>query len=207
MRRGLTLIEVLIGTALFAMIASALYFSFANILEITTQTKVVASAMGAIQSQIEVIRNMQFQDVGIQGGWPSGKILAQQVAIYDGTPFVLTATVRNIDDPFDGTLGGAPNDTAPADYKLVEIQASCPACAHFVPIVITARVAPDGLETTSNNGSLFVNVFDANGVAVSGANVTVQNMSTTPTITINDTTNVNGMLQLIDIPTSSSNYK
>ncbi len=204
---GLTLIETLIGSALFGIIATAIYFSFANILDITTNTKLIESATGAIQSRIEVIRNMPYQDIGIDGGWPAGKLPVATTTVYDGTPFQLSFTVRNIDDPFDGTLGGTPNDTAPADYKLIEIVAGCPLCKHFIPVILTARVAPKGLENASTNGTLFVNVFDADGSPVSGANVMVTNGSTTPTIFINDTTNMNGVLQLVDIPTSTSNYQ
>ena len=42
----------------------------------------------------------------------------------NGVVFNLVTTVRNIDDPYDGVVGGSPNDTAPADYKLVEISST-----------------------------------------------------------------------------------
>ena len=207
-RTGLTLIETLVATGLFALIAYAIYGSFANIVDISTNSKLIASATAAMQSQVEIIRNMPFTDVGIVGGWPVGKLPASTSTVYDGTPFLLSFTVRNIDDPFDGTLGGAPNDTAPADYRLVSITASCPTCAaYFRPVTLTARVAPAGLETSSTNGSFFVNVFDASGAPLSGANVTVINSTTMPTLLVNDTTNSDGLLQLVDVPTSTSGYR
>ena len=206
-RAGLTLIEMVIAMGLFGIIAYSIYASFANILDLSLNAKLVSAATRAIQGQIELMRNMSYSDIGIIGGWPPGKLPAATTTEWEGTPFLLTFIVRNIDDPFDGTLGGSPNDTAPADYRLVGIQASCPACGRFIPVVLTARVAPQGLETASQNGSLFVQVFDAGGVPIPGASVTVTNMSTSPTIQITDTTNVNGMLQLVDIPTSTSNYQ
>ena len=207
-RTGLTLIETLVATALFALIGYAIYGSFANILDISTNSKLIGSATAVLQSQVEVIRNMPYNDVGIMNGWPSGKLPASTSTVYDGTPFVLTFTVRNVDDPFDGTLGGSPNDTAPADYRLVAITATCPQCAaYFRPVTLTARVAPDGLETNTQNGSLFVNIFDANSQPVAGASVTVMNNSTTPTLLITDTTNNDGYLQLVDVPTSTEGYQ
>lgn len=117
-------------------------------------------------------------------------------------------TVRNVDDPYDGVLGGSPNDTAPADYKIVESEISCVVCKfNFKPFFMTATVAPKGLEGASKNGALFINVFDASGQPIVGANVKIVNNSLNPTININDITNNNGVLQLVDIPTSTAAYE
>ncbi len=103
--------------------------------------------------------------------------------------------------------GSAPFDTAPADHKIVEVEVDCPTCFNFVPISFTTWVSPQNLEASTKNGSLFITVFDANGIVVPDADVLVKNMSTTPTITINDSTGMNGILQLIDIPTSTNAYQ
>jgi len=206
-RQGLTLMETLIGTGIFAISAFAIYLSFSNLIDLSSVTKRTSAAVAVIQAQLETVRNMKYSDVGIVGGSPPGKIPASQAVNYDGIPFVVNATVRNIDDPFDGTLGGTPNDTAPADYKLVEFQVICVACNQAIPLVITTRVAPKGLETTTQNGALFIKVFDAGGVAISNVNVSVVNTSTNPTILVNDVTDNNGMLQLVDIPTSTGGYR
>ena len=70
--------------------------------------------------------------------------------------FTLTTTVRNIDDPFDGTATGNPPpvDTAPADYKLVDIGATCPLCDNAFDETITTTVAPKNLESATADGSL-----------------------------------------------------
>jgi hypothetical protein len=149
---------------------------------------------------------MPYEDVGILNGSPAGKIQAEQNVNYRGFPFVLKTFVRNIDDPLDGTSGGNPNDTAPADYKLVEIKVDCSGCDNFTPLVMTSTVSPKNLEAITKNGSLFINVFNANGQPVANANVQVINNNVSPTITINDTTNNSGVLQLVDIPTSTARY-
>jgi len=208
---GFTLIEGLVASTLLLIIALSIYLTYANILEIILKNQWRTEAVAAIETEFETARKMNYSDIGILGGYPSGKLLATTTVQSGGGNFLLTTTVRNIDDPFDGTLGGTPNDTSPADYKIVEVEASCVSCEGFggvASITMTTTVAPaKGLETTTNNGSLFINVFDAYGQPVSGANVVVTNSSTTPPINITDTTNVTGMLQLVDIPTSTASYR
>ncbi|RMD60565.1 hypothetical protein D6833_09475, partial [Candidatus Parcubacteria bacterium] len=110
---------MLIAIALIALIFWSIYLTYASILDTIGNTSVRRAAVSVLNNEIETIRNLPYESVGTVGGVPSG-ILAQekQVTVGDVT-FTVTTTVRNIDDPFDGTLGGTPNDTAPADYKLV----------------------------------------------------------------------------------------
>lgn len=205
-RRGYTLVEVLIASAIFSLIAYSMYLAYTNILQMINVGKWRQAAISVVEDETEKVRNLSYQDVGIQGGYPPGKLLAQKAVMYNGISFTVNTTVRNIDDPFDGTLNGTPNDTSPADYRLVEFQVACVSCSGFSPVVMTTIVAPKALETATNNGSLFINVFDAYAKPISGANVVVTNASVTPSITITDTTNINGMLQLVDIPTSTTAY-
>ncbi len=204
---GVTLIETLISVALFFMFATAIYVSYAQILDIITRTRLRSAAVEVGERELEIVRNLVYADVGVQGGIPTGKLVAQKNVSYGAALFQVNTYVRNIDDPYDGTLGGVPNDTAPADYKLVEIVVSCSACQNFFPITLTTRAAPKGLENSSNNGAIFVKVFDAGGLPISGANVSVVNSVASPTVSITDLTNVTGDLQLIDLPTSTSAYQ
>ena len=56
---------------------------------------------------------MPYSKVGIPGGIPNGVVNHVETFVRNGIPFVATTTIRNVDDPFDGTLGGSPNDTSP----------------------------------------------------------------------------------------------
>ncbi len=206
-RTGFTLIEVIIAIGVFVIIAVPIYFAYSNIFNALQKNQARSSAITLLQNQIETIRNMPYSNVGVEGGYPTGRLLANQNINYQGHAFNLKITVRNIDDPFDGTVGGNPNDTAPADYKLVELTIVCLDCPNAVPLILTTVVSPKDLETATNNGSIFINVFDANGIPVSGANVHIFNGSTSPNIVIDDTTNLSGVLQLVDIPTSTNSYQ
>jgi len=205
--KGFTLIETLIAVAIFAIVSTAVYSTYLNVLDITVASQLNYTALAVIGNELEAIRNIKYKDIGIQGGSPAGVILAQKNINFSGFDFVLNTTVRNIDDPFDGVLGGAPNDTAPADYRLVELKLSCTNCSRFIPITTTTTVGPANLESTSKNGNLFVTAIDASGQSIAGANVSVVNSMVSPTITINDITNNSGQLQLVDIATSSLGYQ
>ncbi len=204
---GFTLLEILIAMAIFAMFASSIFFVYGNILEIISRTRTRTLASTLLNREIEVVRLLPYDQVGILGGYPVGVIPQQRVETYEGMQFLIKAYVRNTDNAFDGTTGGSPNDTAPADYRVVELEVSCALCYGIPPLTYTTWVAPQNLETSTNNGSLFVNAIDASGNPIHEAGVKVVNNSTTPTITIVDETNASGQLQLVDIPTSTNRYQ
>jgi len=202
---GFSLLETLIGLGIFIIIGMSLYFSFVNVLSTVSNSASHLAVLSVIQNEFEGIRNMDYEDIGILGGSPAGRLLAIKTVNVGDTPYAIKTVIRNIDDPFDGKLGGSPNDLAPADYKLIEIEASCSACA-TAPIKMTSTVSPTNLESATRNGALFINVFDASGRAISDANIHISNTIVTPNITIDDTTGINGILQLVDIATSSFGY-
>lgn len=206
-KKGLTLIESLVGVAIFMMIAISVYEGYARVLALVGSSRLKVTATALANEQFEIMRNLPYQDVGLLSGIPSGKIDPEQDITRDGYQFTVKTTVRNIDDPFDGTLGGVPNDLAPADYKLAEVEISCLSCKNFDPLVFSTHVAPKNIEGASDNGALFIRVFDANGDPVSGADVHVENNQEIPAISIDDTTNNEGMLQIVDAPPGVEAYE
>ncbi|MCC6405410.1 MAG: prepilin-type N-terminal cleavage/methylation domain-containing protein [Candidatus Yanofskybacteria bacterium] len=203
---GFTVVETLIGLAILAIVSTGVYFSYANVLEIVQAAHYNSAALSIIESHVEMARNMRYEDIGVQGGVPQGKLQQVATVTVGGIPFELHTYVRNIDDPFDGTLGGSPNDTAPADYKIVQFQVTCEACSRYKIISMATYIAPKNLESASKNGNLFIRVFDAAGAPVPGATVHVTNASVVPAVDLTDTTNNDGLLQLVDIATSSVGY-
>jgi hypothetical protein len=206
LQKGFTLIETLIGSALFIIIGTAVYMSYANILDISVASQLNNIGLSVLDNELEVVRNIPYESVGTIGGVPAGILPQQKNIQYSGIDFILNASVRNIDDPFDGVVGGTPNDTAPADYKLIELELTCPTCPRFLPAKVTTTIAPINLENSTGRGALFVNVFDASGVPVPQANVSIINNSVTPLINLNEVTTNNGMFQLVDTATSSLTY-
>ncbi len=202
--RGFTLVEILVSTFVFVMIAMSIYSSIASIYQVheTTDAKVVATELAG--EQIEIIRNLPYSSVGIKSGLPVGVIDYVQSLSRSGYMFEVTTTVRNIDDPFDGVF---PADTVPADYKLVQIEIDCSNCKNFNTLKFTTNVGPKALETPTNSGALFIQAIDASGLPVPQADVQIVNSSVSPSIIINDTTNNSGLLQIVSAPPGTNAYK
>ncbi len=203
---GFTILETVIGMAILTIVSTSIFFSYSNVLDIIQATRYNNAALSIMESRIETVRNMAYEDVGVISGVPAGKLKQTEVVILGSIPFTLHTYVRNIDDPFDGTLGGVPNDTAPADYKLVEYQMTCDTCVRYKLLTMATYVAPKNLESAAGNGNLFIQVLDASGLPVSGATVHVTNTIVNPHIDLTDITNSNGLLQLVDIKPSSAGY-
>jgi hypothetical protein len=202
----MSLVEIIVGSALFAVLAIGVYQSYATLTSLVSASRVKIVATDLLNERLELIRNLSYDSVGIVGGIPSGALERTETFVRDNRTFIATTTIRNIDDPFDGTIGGSPNDLSPADYKSIDIDLACPSCKNFPPMSVSARLAPKNLETASTNGALFIRVFDANGVPVSGASVHIENLSANPAISIDELTNNNGVLQIVDAPPGAQAY-
>ncbi|HRY62438.1 MAG TPA: prepilin-type N-terminal cleavage/methylation domain-containing protein [Candidatus Paceibacterota bacterium] len=204
---GFTLIEALVGIFVFAVVVSSILEAYYVLIGSARNSRLKVSATLLANEQIEIIRNLPYSSVGVVGGIPNGILDPEKTIIKDAATFIIKTTIRNKDDSFDGTLGGNPNDVAPADYKLAEVEVSCGTCKNFPPIILTTNVAPKSLETSSNNGALFVNVFDALGQPVPGAVVNIVNSYVTPQVNMSDVTGISGALQLVDVISSNQKYK
>ncbi len=194
-------------TAVFAIFAVSIQQILLSTTKIVKLSRQVVDSASLANEQFEIIHNLPYDDVGLLNGIPDGKLQASQIIARDKIDFLIETTIRNIDDPFDGILGGSPNDTSPADYKLAELTISIPGNPEFQPLSYTEIIAPQSLENSSDNGALFVRVFNASGQPISGANVHIENNETNPEISINDITNTDGYLQIVDAPPAASSYE
>lgn len=203
---GFTLIELTVAIAIFLIFAVGIYSTISIVFKIVYQSRMRILETTLLSEQLEIARNLPYDSVGIVNGVPAGVLQHSQTINRDGANFSVVTSVRNIDDPFDGTLGGTPNDTAPADYKLVEISGICTNCSQQEPAILSTIIAPKDLEGASKNGALFIHVFDANGLAVPQANVHIVNTANNPDVIIDDVTDNDGMLRIVDAPTGTLSY-
>jgi len=204
---GFTLVEMLIGTAIFVVLAMSVYQTYTTVLNAVDDSRVKITATALSNEQFEIMRNLPYGDVGTINGIPRGKVPASQDLIRDGKNFTVKTTIRSIDNPFDGTIGGTPNDLSPADYKLAQLEISCATCKNFAPLSFVTQIGPRDLESESTNGALFVKVFDADGLPISGASVHIEDNQVYPTLVVDDTTNNDGILEIVDAPPGDTAYE
>lgn len=202
--KGFTLIEAIVVIALFIGISLGIWQGFHYISEFIHLSRIKTTALAIANEQLELVRNLPYDDVGTIRGAVPGKLPQVKEIVRDNITFVVNFYVKKIDDPFDGEI---PQDPSPGDYKLVEVVVSCPNCKNFSPLKLTTTVAPKGLEMSSNNGALFIQVINANGEPVPEANVHIVNSQVNPQIDTNELTDNNGWLKLVDIPPSIESYE
>jgi len=205
-RRGFSLVELLVGAALLLVVSVASYRAYLGVMELVELSLDTIIATDLANEQIEIIRNLPYNDVGVENSVPDGVLPKERVVVRSGRTYTVTTSIRNVDDEFDGTIGGSPNDTAPADYRKAEVRLVCETCANVDPLTVTTRVAPKGLETSAGFGALFVHAFNANGEPVENADVRIENTTGDLTVDINEMTNNEGVLQIVNAPTSTQGY-
>lgn len=203
---GFSLVEVLTGSAIFLIVALAAYQSLSALMSAVNASRPKVVATTVANETFEIVRNLPYSDVGIVAGLPLGRLPRTQTVTRDGYSFDVEIAIRNVDDPFDGTIGGTPNDTSPSDYKLVDLDIACSNCANFPLLKFTTLVAPRALEEDSTSGSLFVQVFDSAGTPMPGASVEIENTSVDPDISIDETTDNEGWVRIYDAPPGVNTY-
>ncbi len=201
-RRGITLIDLIISISIIALLFGGIYVVYISIESSISGAAVRTAAVAAIDNELEIVRNLPYEDVGTIGGIPAGVIPQAQTVSQGNYLFSLQTTVLNIDDPYDTS----PSSSPVADYKLVDITAACLQCGNAAAVEITTTVAPTRLAQGTPYGSIFINAMNASGLPVADATVQVVNASVTPSVDLTDTTNASGVLKLIGVPTSTQGY-
>lgn len=204
--KGFTLIEIVLGIFIIAFISFFIFNIFQNINRVTLGGRLTLQLLSLLQDEMEKIRVLNYEDIGIQGGWPPGVLPREKIINKNSLEVKINFYVRNIDDSRDGTITSTPRDTAPADYKLVEIEGEIlNSPLRIKKQTLYALIAPKTVEAITRNGSMFVQVIDAEGKPIKDARIKVDYLNE-PQFTIQDATDVWGVLRLIDIPTGINTY-
>jgi len=195
--KGFTLVEVLVGSALFLVVAIAAYGAFTSLLQLVAGAQARTLAVALADEQFEIVRNMPYTSVGLTTGIPQGILPQSQTLSRGGINFTVSMTIRNIN---------LSTSTVQASDKLVEVDVECPTCKDFQPVILTGMVSPANLQSAGSGGALVVKAIDANGQPVAGASVSVQSTATS-SIRDSDVTDNNGALNIIGVPQGGNAYR
>lgn len=209
-RRGMTLPEVMVAVVVLSIALVSMYQLSRQLTSLGRLSQLKAAAISIAVSQMEVIRNLPYDSVGSNATYPTGPLVASETITQNGVTFTKTININYVDDPSDGnitgTISGKPVDTAPADYKRVEVGVCWDSGSCNRPVKLSTFIAPKSLENSSNSGALFISVIDANGQPVPSADVVVTNSTVAPAVSITNHTDTNGKLQLLNLPPATGSY-
>lgn len=200
--RGMSLIDVVIGSALIVIVFLALFGILQAAVALSTLIKNESTATAIANGQMEYIRSLPYTSVGTVGGIPAGAIQQNATTTEDGTGYGVRTFIDYYDDPSDG-IGAADANGITTDYKRIKVVVTYPAGRQTRQITLDSDYAPLGLETTLGGGTLQIKVVNAAGAPVSGATVTVTNASTTPTVNLTTFSDSTGTVSLPGAATST----
>lgn len=203
---GFTLMEVIVGIAVFSIILMGVYGSY-NALVKSTRGAREQTVLSSLSSQyLEIVRNMPYASVGTINGNPNG-VLADAsnpiVENIEGQTYNLYYEVTYIDDTADGTIL-AGTDPAPNDYKQVKLMIKKLSTGNITSFVTS--VSAQGLEGLSNAGALSLRAIDADGQPIAGANFHIESIGITPAIILDRTSDASGNWIEVGLPAGVNSY-
>ncbi|HEX8947014.1 MAG TPA: carboxypeptidase-like regulatory domain-containing protein [Candidatus Paceibacterota bacterium] len=200
--RGMTLIDVLVGSALIVIVFLALMGVLRASLLVSDLAKARAAASSLADSQMEYLRGLSYDALGMEGGIPAGVVPQSATTTIDGATYNVRTFIQYIDDPADG-LGASDENGITTDYKLAKVTVSYTAGGKPRTVTLLSNFAPPGIETTTGGGTLVVRVVNASGAPVSGATVRIVNSTVTPSVDESPFTNASGEVNLPGAATST----
>tara|TARA_B100000745_G_scaffold299990_1_gene252317 strand:+ start:1423 stop:3198 length:1776 start_codon:yes stop_codon:yes gene_type:complete len=202
---GLSFVELIITIAVFTLIFSALFAGVNATTKLVGVSKAKAGALSLMVNRMEYIRSLPYNDIGTVSGVPSGNIPQLRTTTLNGVTYTERVLVQYVDDAADG-VGGADGNGILADYKQIKVEYTWSVRGMADSNAIVSSVVPQGIETTAGGGTIRVNVFDANVLPVSGAEVRFVNNTAAPAIDTIRYTDPSGVVYLSGAP-AVANYE
>lgn len=203
---GFTLVEAMVSVAVFSIFAVGIFSAIFFVYKTVYQSRMRILETSILSDEIELVKNMDYDLIGTDTAVPYGILKTSKIINRNGANFVVTTTVRFVDDPYDGTSTSTPADTNPDDYKMVEMIANCVGCNPLTPLTYSTFFTSPYSDLNSSFGSLFIYVTDADGQPVSGADISIVNNSTTPAINMGVVSDSEGWYRLLNTPTGTFSY-
>ncbi|MCR4281228.1 MAG: carboxypeptidase regulatory-like domain-containing protein [Candidatus Kaiserbacteria bacterium] len=206
-RRGITLIDTLVGSALMLIVFVGIAGVFKLSIDVVTNNKARAGAIALADDRIEYMHSLAYSSIGTAGGIPSGTILQSETVVSNGVSYTRRTTVEYADDPGDG-IGASDTNGITLDYKTARVDLAWESRTGTRHITLVTRITPpSGMETacppTAECGTLTATVLNAELQPVSNAQVHVVNTITSPGIDLTTFTNTSGIVSLVGAPAST----
>lgn len=175
--RGFTLIDVLIGTALMLIVFLGIFGAYQLGIKAIGQSRNKITALAIANQQLEEVRNLPYESIGVKGSFPNGVLEAVTSTWQNNIEYTIENRVDFVIDSADGL--SSPEDECPNDYKRVETKVSWG--GRFPgEVKLVTDVAPKNLaqECAVEGGILSILVFDAYGKMVPFPLIEIKNPET-----------------------------
>lgn len=205
--KGFTILEVLITVFIIGTVVTGIFGLFVLNISTNREAERRVAALALANERAEMIRNLPYDEVGTEGGVPSGTIKQQEDIVRDGLSYTVKTDIRYVDDPFDKLITGSPPDTLNTDYKQARIEVYWVAAGGRAQTTrLLLQVGPAGAEGSSTGGTLQFQALSAGGQGVAGATVTLQNSAVSPAVNITTQTDNTGLVVLPGLPPANEQY-
>ncbi len=202
---GFTLIELIVGVAVFGIIVVAFYLSVNLIIDSVEVSRRKTVTTNLANQQMETLRNFPYADIATPDTVPAGNIPTSKTVTIDNINYSVNTYVSYVDDPYDGIFGGEPHDEFSADYKRVRIEVCWTGplyCGN--PSVLISDFSGNTIESGEGTGVMKVNVEDNSGGGVENSVITIHRDD--PLVNSINYTNAAGEVIVPLLDPSNNNY-
>ena len=205
-KKGFSLIHILVSIGVFVVFSFGLITTLHLLFKVIHVAKTQTILQAAVSDDLEGIQNLAYADIGILNSIPEGVLEKTRTTTVDGIEITITRTVRFVDSPVDGTTSSDPQDLSPADYKHIIVEATCQSCREDLVETVGIYLYADHDISAQNTGSLIVHAANTRGEPLPNTQIVVQSLTQDPHIRIVDTTDAQGKLHLLQLPTGVEEY-
>lgn len=176
-KESFTLIEVLVGTFLILIVFLGIFTAYRLGLRVVGLSKNKITAVAIANQEIEKLRNLPYQSIGVEGSYPDGILEASSQVSSNNVEYTVERRVDYGVDSADGL--SPPDDDCPNDYKKVEINVSWPGVLGGT-VEVATDISPKSLaqECAEVGGILSTSVFDAYGAMVPSPLIEIKDPAT-----------------------------
>ncbi|KKQ88340.1 MAG: hypothetical protein UT12_C0021G0002 [Candidatus Curtissbacteria bacterium GW2011_GWC2_38_9] len=199
---GASLIDVIFGVSIMLIIFIGIFGIFKLSIELVSSSKSKTGALALANEQMEFIRSLSYNAVGVVGGIPAGNIEQEEIIILNKTIYTRRTFIQYIDDLKDG-LEEEDENLITADYKLVKVEIKWTIGDTERKFSLISNIVPKGIETFEGGGTLIINSIDAYGMPIAGAQVNIKNNTIFPTIDLTAFTNNFGKIMFPGSPAAA----
>ncbi len=177
---GFTFIEAMTVLFVFSVISLAFYSLISSGTRYIQDSKNRLGALAVANEKVEIVRNLQYDDIGTIGGEIEGNIPQDETVVENGRQYDVHTLVEYVDDTYDGT--GYSDTVWFEDYKRVTATVSWNGINEGqAEVKFVSRFVPPGLEVANpGDGILAVNIVSdqEGGAGVAGSTVHIFNSET-----------------------------